>query len=479
MKKLTCNQKTKLVVLFLSGFLFLSLFGQGGAAIKISNIEFNLEDAPGSTSTQEFVVTNDENQLVNVNINVGDWYRNLEGSNQFLESNAARWQANRRSLSEGEELSITYEASVPGDFEGDFAVDGSLTLTRPDTEVTVFGDIGYDTETGDINSEENGGGDSPVTVTREIEPVSEDKEVKLRITVRITANEDVRGISLSEEFPVNTDLNNVDSSGIPIEYVNRSAADWIQVEPREFSLNPDEEREVQFTVDVPQRAKGTNWAAIYVRSEPADVEEGGTQIVAIKRFAVKVYENISGTGEREAYVTDFSAVTTAIPQFNLELQNDGNVQIEVSGELRLRDETGEVVDTIEVDSFPLLPGYRRKLNLKGEEVTKLPPGKYNAVAILDYGAENRIGKSISFEVEPLDLKSIGSSPSPPQDIDDDGLYEDIDGNGKLEQVDALVFSFNYDSPAVQDNARAFDFNLDGTVDMADANELMRMAEESS
>ncbi|MFW6190433.1 MAG: hypothetical protein ACOC49_02170 [Candidatus Bipolaricaulota bacterium] len=111
-------------MLFLSGFLFLSLFGQGGAAIKISNIEFNLEDAPGSTSTQEFVVTNDENQLVNVNINVGDWYRNLEGSNQFLESNAARWQANRRSLSEGEELSITYEASVPGDFEGDLLLTG-------------------------------------------------------------------------------------------------------------------------------------------------------------------------------------------------------------------------------------------------------------------------------------------------------------------------------------------------------------------
>jgi len=464
-----------LFILFLT--LSLLVFGLQGKAIKISNIEFNLEDAPGSTSTQEFVVTNDENQLVNVNINVGDWYRNLQGSNQFIESNAARWQATRRSLSEGEELSITYEASVPGDVTGDFTIDGTLTLTNPDTELTVYGDTGYNIEAGQVNSETNGNEEAPVTVSRSIEPVQDGNEVKLKVTVRIVANQDVRGVNLSEEFPVNTNLTNVDSSGIPIEYVNRSAADWIQVEPVEFSLNPDEEREVQFDVSVPQRVKGTHWAAIYVRSEPANVEGGGTQIVAIKRFAVKVYENIPATGTREAYVTDFSAVTTAIPKFNLGLKNEGNVQLEFTGELRLRDETGEVVDTINIDSFPLLPGYRRRLTVEGEEVTKLPPGEYNAVAILDYGAENRIGKSLSFEVKPLDLRPIGSSPSPPQDLNDDGRYEDIDGNGKLERIDALVFSFNYDSPAVTENARAFDFNLDGSVNMQDANELMRLAQQ--
>lgn len=471
--------REKLPIVVAGVFLVLFLLGTPVDAVKISNIEFNLEDSPGSTSTQEFVVTNDEDQLVNVTINVGDWYRNLRGSNQFIDENAARWKAPRRAMSEGEELTISYKAEVPGDFSGDFAPEGELSVSRPEEDVTVYGDVGYEVGSGEVISEAGGDGDAPVTVTREINPVQEGNEVTLEITVNIVANEQIRGITLSEKFPVNTELTNVDSSGIPIEYVNRSAADWIEVEPREFSLNPGEEREIQFNVSVPQRVEGTHWAAIYVRSEPADVEGEGTQIVAVKRFAVKVYENIPATGNREAFVTDFSAITTSIPKFNLGLKNEGNVQLEFSGELRLRDETGEVVDSIEIDTFPLLPGYERKLTIEGEEVTQLPPGKYNAVAILDYGAENRIGKTVSFEVKPLDLKPIGSSPSPPQDINDDGLYEDIDGNGKLEQVDALVFSFNYDSPVVQDNARAFDFNLDGSVNMDDANELMRMAEENN
>ena len=449
--------------------------GSEATAVKISNIEFALEDSAGSASRHEFVVTNDENQLINVNIEVGDWYRNLRGSNQFIEENAARWQAPRYALAEGEELTIQYRAKVPEEYTGEFTIDGELDVSRPNANLTVYGNAGYNPSSGEIVSQ-TGKNDGPVTVTRDINPVAEGNEVTLNVTVKIKANEDIRGVTLSEEYPVNTKLTNVDSAGIDIEYVNRSAADWIQVEPREFSLNPDEEREIQFTVSVPQRVKGTHWAAIYVRSEPANVEGGGTQIVAIKRFAVKVYETIPGTETRKAFVTDFSAVTTSIPKFNLSVKNEGNVQLEFTGELRLRDESGEVVDTKKINTFPLLPGYKRNLTIKGEEVTNLPPGKYNAVVILDYGAENRIGKSISFKVEPLKLQTIGASPSLPKDLNGDGLYEDIDGNGELEKIDALVFSFNYDSPAVQENGRAFDFNLDGTVNMNDADKLMNMAQ---
>ncbi|MFP4589619.1 MAG: dockerin type I domain-containing protein [Candidatus Acetothermia bacterium] len=463
-------------LLLLLLLLTLTLPGFQSRAIKISNIEFDLEHQGGSTATETFFVINDESEPVDITVSVGDWYRNREGSNQFLEENAARWQAPNYRMNENEKLKITYRARVPEDYEGDFSLDGTLSFSRPDTEVPVGGDFAYDIETGRVDSR-SADDDGPATVTRSIDPVREGDDLYLEITVRIESNQLLRGLSLSESFPVNTELENLDSSDIPMEYVNRSAADWIEVQPQEFTLEPNEEQEVQFTVSVPQRVEGTHWATIYVSSEPRPMDREGTTIMAIKRFAVKVYETIPGTASREAYVTDFSVVTTAIPQFNLHLSNQGNVKIEVAGELRLRDEQGEVVDTIEIDSFPVLPGYERELTLQGEEVTKLSPGDYNAVAILDYGGENQIGSSVSFTVEPLDLQPIGSTPYSPKDLDDDGLYEDIDGNGKLEMIDAEIFSFNYDSPAVQENARAFDFNLDGQVDMEDARKLMRMVRE--
>lgn len=474
MKNETEKKKINSYVLILT-FAIVLTFGFSSQSIQISNIEFDLKGNPGSTSTHEFVVTNDESDPVNVKINVGDWYRNPQGANRFIDRNAARWRAPRLTLAEGEKLTIKYKAQVPNDFTGKFSVEGAVTVSRPDSELKVYGDRGYDVETSQLSSRTDGQ-EGPVSAKRKIIPLSEGT---LEISVKIVANKDIRGLTLSEEFPVNTKVTNLESGDIPIEYVNRSAADWIDVDTNEFTLEPKEKREIQFSISTPPNVEGTHWATIYVRSEPLTAEREGTTIVAIKRFAIKIYQTITGTTRKKAFVTEFSSVTRTIPKFNLKVKNEGNVQLEFKGELRLRDETGEVVDTIDINSFPLLPGYERQITLKGEEITKLSAGKYNAVVVLDYGGENRIGKTVSFQVEPLNLRPIGGSFSTPKDLDGDGLYEDINGDGKLDQTDAIKFSFNYDSAAVQENARAFDFNLDGLVNMADGNELNRMAEEGS
>lgn len=461
----------------LVGLIILVGVSQPGYGINISNIEFRLQNEPGTSSNHEIVVTNDEDRPVDVTVDLGDWYRNIDGSNSFIGENAARWQAPGYALSEGETLTITYRARVAEEFNENFDIDGNVTVSRPETDVQVYGDLGYSPASQEVSSEQ-GSQEGPITVQRSITPEPGDDEngLSLKISVEITAEEEVRGIALSESFPVNTKITNLESSGIPVEYVNRSAVDWIDVDANEFSLEPGERRRVSFSVSAPRGIEGTHWAAIYVKSEPTSRDQEGTTIVAIKRFAVKVYVTPPGTVEEEAFVTDFSAITRSIPRFELTLENDGNEELEISGELRLRDDTGEVVDTIEINSFKLLPGYKRKLKIEGKEATNLSPGQYNALAVLDYGGDNKIGKSLSFRVKSLDLQPVGSSPSLPKDPDGDGLYEDIDGNGELEKIDALVFSFNYDKDYIQENGRAFDFNQDGKVNMEDAEELMRIVQ---
>jgi len=61
--------------------------------------------------------------------------------------------------------------------------------------------------------------------------------------------------------------------------------------------------------------------------------------------------------------------------------------------------------------------------------------------------------------------------SPSQDLDGDGLCEDINGNGRLDFDDVIQLFEHITAPEVVNNAEVFDFNHNGRVDMSDIIEL--------
>ncbi|WP_152040741.1 alkaline phosphatase PhoX [Salinigranum salinum] len=79
----------------------------------------------------------------------------------------------------------------------------------------------------------------------------------------------------------------------------------------------------------------------------------------------------------------------------------------------------------------------------------------------------------SIEVEPrsgvamVGPSSIGSSAASPTDPDGDGLYEDINGNGRVDYDDVALLFNNLESQSVTSNARAFDFNENDKLDYDD------------
>lgn len=77
---------------------------------------------------------------------------------------------------------------------------------------------------------------------------------------------------------------------------------------------------------------------------------------------------------------------------------------------------------------------------------------------------------------PTGLPPIGGSPDPPQDLDGDGLYEDVNGDGEFTPEDVALFAYNIDSEAVQAAMEAFDFDGDGDVDFDDALTLASLIE---
>ncbi|WP_226023142.1 BGTF surface domain-containing protein [Halomicrobium salinisoli] len=55
----------------------------------------------------------------------------------------------------------------------------------------------------------------------------------------------------------------------------------------------------------------------------------------------------------------------------------------------------------------------------------------------------------------------------PRDPDGDGLYEDLNGNGETDYADVVQFYEHRDDPAVARRVDAYDFDLDGDVDVDD------------
>jgi PKD repeat protein len=76
------------------------------------------------------------------------------------------------------------------------------------------------------------------------------------------------------------------------------------------------------------------------------------------------------------------------------------------------------------------------------------------------------------------LPTVIPGEAPPLDLNGDGLYEDVDGDGVLSGRDALVLAFNYSFALPQNYACYFDFNRDGELDFKDAVALVGLVEAS-
>lgn len=66
---------------------------------------------------------------------------------------------------------------------------------------------------------------------------------------------------------------------------------------------------------------------------------------------------------------------------------------------------------------------------------------------------------------------VGDYQNPVSDPDDDGEYEDVNGDDTFDIVDVQALFANLDDDAVQNNPEKFDFNDDGTVDIVDVQAL--------
>ncbi len=179
-----------------------------------------------------------------------------------------------------------------------------------------------------------------------------------------------------------------------------SCANWIQINPTDFRLDPGQTRQVRYSLTVPPEAKDGGYrAAIALEGMPPPQEGAAKKKMTLSgRIVVMAYATV-GSPEISAQFQDFqvTAVNKGI-SFKLTLANQGDVHFRIKKSwITIKNSTGEEVGRVEVPDIPVLPGGTRELEIKKEDLA-LPKGTYQAEAILDVGKEDFLGRKNTFSV---------------------------------------------------------------------------------
>ena len=278
--------------------------------------------------------------------------------------------------------------------------------------------------------------------------------------------------------PVDVELTivdwDLDADGVtrfhPPETIARSCAAWLNVTPTEFRLLPGAEAEVLVRVALPEDARGTYWTGLLVRIVTTDgeVEPGGLR--PVRQFFVRILQSVTPVSPDGA-VRSVRVGGLAPLRVEVRFENAGDAYLSnVTGLVTVEDRAGARLGEIPIPPFDVLPGASVDRVLSWA-AAPLRAGAYLVRAVLDFGADHLVAGQLVLRVGELDLRPVAPGAAVPIDLDGDGLYEDVDGNGTLDSADPALLGSAIESEAVRENARAFDFDNDGDITIFDVASL--------
>ena len=146
------------------------------------------------------------------------------------------------------------------------------------------------------------------------------------------------------------------------------------------------------------------WAVVFIQGNEQRQQSNQSQITYVVRTGVKVYvepaaATKNGDVEGVQMVTQRvagSADTTAVPHLEVSFKNTGTAHIKPRGVVEIRSADNVSAAKIEIAEFPIVPGALRKVALP---LPKLRPGRYVALALLDFGGADIAAGQYEFEVK--------------------------------------------------------------------------------
>ena len=125
-------------------------------------------------------------------------------------------------------------------------------------------------------------------------------------------------------------------------------ADWITIDTPSGSLAPNETKDVEFTITVPETAPGgSQYAAIIVSQNEEDKKSSGINVDNVLEMASLIYADVDGDIIREGHIisNDVPGFSTVIPvTVSATFDNTGNVHNEATIAITVKNAiTGETI----------------------------------------------------------------------------------------------------------------------------------------
>ena len=224
---------------------------------------------------------------------------------------------------------------------------------------------------------------SPLTYNFEIK---NDSSTTGKILVK-NLNSTVLNYSIEvENFSSVSDEGAPTFAGTESEGAVTSLADWFTFDtPKEGTLEPKSEKEINFTISIPAGAEpGGHYSAVFVR-EIKKNSEGKTELGVASRVGTLILVSVPGETTKSAQISEFKFpkfVWRGPVNFSFKAENTGTVHYDSKGSVELKPILGSV-RKVDMGTHTILPGNSRSFS--GTWENKYPFGRYAVKATVTNG----------------------------------------------------------------------------------------------
>jgi hypothetical protein len=138
-----------------------------------------------------------------------------------------------------------------------------------------------------------------------------------------------------------------------------SVAEWITLPEKDFALVPGEQREVAFSVQVPEEVSaGSHWGGIFINFTSANKKVEAVGTVVGGQIGIHVLANVSGQTDGKGKIASFAAsrLVGKIADFSVVFQNTGNIHYIPHGDILITNLTNGQKEKIQLAKHFVFPG---------------------------------------------------------------------------------------------------------------------------
>jgi len=175
----------------------------------------------------------------------------------------------------------------------------------------------------------------------------------------------------------------------PEEEITYSLKQWVTTQPTEFILAPNEQKFVDFIINVPNNAEPGGKYGSILASTVGVIGPGITGVAVAQKIGALVLLTVSGEISESLTVKEFSVpefLEYGPVPFVIRFENTGTVHVRPLGFITITDWRGKKVDDVIFPQQNVIPRAIRKISVPWNK--KWLFGRYTATLVGNYGTKN-------------------------------------------------------------------------------------------